>query len=125
MTARLRSLERYVACLRAQAALYPVAEDFAERWELAFEQGTPLPDTLEIVEAATRALVPILALEPLDGYLRRCAQARRVPDVQRIVMTVAHGYAESRFIGMNDETCWCPAREPLMQPFPSRSALSC
>ncbi len=114
MNGRLRTHERYLACLRAQVVLGPIAEEFAEAWERALERGDPLPDVLGLVEDATRASVPVISLAPLDGYLRRCAQARRVPDPDRVVMFIVHGYAESRMMGMNGETCGCPAREPLL-----------
>ncbi len=116
MTARLKTLERQLACLRAQAALGPVADDFAARWERAFEQSRPLPDVLDLVEAAVRIRVPIIDITSLDAYLRQCARAGRVPDSGRLVMAVVHGYAEARFIGMNGEACACPARQLLIKP---------
>ena len=116
MTARLKALERRLACLRAQVALYPVAENFAESWQQAQERGEALPDVLDLVEAAGRAAVPVLALAPVDAYLKRCAKMARVPDPQRMVMAIVHGYAESKLIGLYGETCTCPAREPLLKP---------
>ena len=116
MTARLKALERYLACLRAQAALYPVAENFATRWERAIAGGEPPPDVLDLVEAANRVAVPVLALAPVDAYLKRCARMERVPDPQRVVTAIVHGYAEAKLIGLYGETCTCPARERLMKP---------
>ena len=124
MTARLKTLERYLACLRAQAALGPVADDFTERWERALDQGWPLSDILEIVEAATRVSVPIIDLVPLNAYLKSCAKAGRVPDPLRVITAIVHGYAETRFIGLNGETCTCPARERLIKPLRSRGDAS-
>ena len=116
MTARLKSLERRLACLRAQAALYPVAENFAACWQQALEQDGPLPDVLDLVEAANRVAVPVLALAPVDAYLKRCARMGRVPDPQRVVTAIVHGYAEAKLIGLYGETCSCPMRERLLKP---------
>lgn len=120
MTARLKTLERYLACLRAQAALYPVAEDFADDWQYALEHGESLPDVLDLVEAAGRVAVPVLAVAPVDAYLKRCARAGSVPDPSRVVMAVVHGYAESKLLGLNGETCTCPLRERLIKPLRPR-----
>ena len=124
MTARLKALERYLACLRAQAALYPVAEDFADGWQQALERGDSLPEFLDLVEAAARVAVPVLAVAPIDAYLKQCARDSRIPDPNRIVTAIVHGYAEANLIGMNGETCTCPARERLMKPRPSRGDAS-
>lgn len=115
MTARLKALERRLACLRAQAALYPVAENFAGCWQDALERGGPLPDVLDLVEAAAGVSVPVLAVAPVNAYLKRCAKMARVPDPQRMVIAIVHGYAESRLIGLYGETCTCPARQPLLK----------
>ena len=116
MTARLKALERQLACLRAQAALYPVAEEFAGRWQDALDRGGPLPEILDLIEAVGQAAVPMLAVAPVDAYLKRCAKASHVPDPNRVVMAIVHGYAESRLIGLYGETCTCPARQPLLKP---------
>ncbi len=116
MTARLKALERRLACLRAQAALYPVVENFAERWQGALERGGPAPEILDLVEAATRVSVPIIDIVPLEAYLKGCARGGRVPDPLRVVTAIVHGYAETRFIGLNGETCSCPMRERLLKP---------
>ncbi len=119
MTARLKTLERRLACLRAQAALMPVAESFADCWQQALDQGGPPPDVLDLIEAAARVAVPVLAVAPVAAYLKRCAKMARVPDPQRIVMAVVHGYAEANLMGMNGETCACPARQLLLKPRPT------
>ncbi|MCY4581469.1 MAG: hypothetical protein OXE50_01525, partial [Chloroflexi bacterium] len=116
MTARLKALERYLACLRAQAALSPVVEKFVERWEQALERGGPAPDILALVEDATRVSVPIIDIVPLNSYLKHCAKVARVPDPGRVITAIVHGYAEMRFIGLNGETCTCPLRERLLKP---------
>lgn len=116
MTGRLKALERRLACLRAQAVLYPVAEEFAGRWYDAFDRGEPPPDTFDLIEAAGRVAVPVLTVAPVDAYLKRCAKAAHVPDPNRVVMAIVHGYAEARLIGLYGETCTCPARQPLLKP---------
>ena len=118
MTARLKGLERRLACLRAQVVLYPLAENFAEAWREALEQGGHLPETLDLIEAAGRVAVPVLAVAPIDAYLRQCARTQRVPDPNRMVTAVVHGYAEANLMGMNGETCACPARQPLLKKPP-------
>lgn len=115
MTARLKALERYVACLRAQAVLHPVVENFVECWQQALEQGGPLPEILDLVEAAGRVAVPVLAVAPVRAYLNQCARTARVPDPNRIVTAIVHGYAEANLMGLNGETCTCPARELLLK----------
>ena len=118
MTARLKGLERRLACLRAQVVLHPIAEDFAESWQQALERGGALPDVLDLVETAGRAAVPVLSLVPIDAYLKQCARTQRVPDPNRMVTAVVHGYAEANLMGMNGETCACPARQPLLKKPP-------
>ena len=115
MTARLKGLERRLACLRAQVVLHPIAEDFAESWQQALERGEALPDVLDLVETAGRAAVPVLSLVPIDAYLKQCARSGRAPDPNRMVTAVVHGFAEANLMGMNGETCTCPARRPLLK----------
>ncbi len=117
----VRSLHRYYACLVAQAALEPVADDNAERWEAAMEQGGPLPDLGDLFLAVTSAGVPILSPLPIAGYLRQCMRDRRVPDPQRIVQAIAHAQAELD-PGNMFKTCSCPGRRPLIG-LPSRPPL--
>ena len=114
MTAAVGALERYLVCQLAQVALLPIAVDFAERWSVALEAGAPLPDVLEIVEAAAQEDVPILTIASVDIYLRGCAKGRRVPDPARVVTAIVHGYAEMRLA--EGRTCRCPARQPLGEP---------
>ena len=97
-----------------QVALLPIAVDFAERWSAALETGAPLPDLLEIVEAAAEEDVPILTIASVEPYVRGCAKDGRVPDPARVVTAIVHGYAEVRMaVG---RTCRCPARQPLTEP---------
>ena len=113
MATGIDAIERYLVCQLAQVTLYPIAEDYAERWRVAMETGAPLPDMLEIIEAAAEEDVPILTIASLDPYLRQCARSGRVPDPARIVTAIVHGFAEVRFaLG---RTCRCPARQPLME----------
>ncbi len=110
----VRSLHRYYACLVAQAALEPVADDYAERWEVAIEQGEPPPDLEDLFLAATSAGVPILSPLPIAGYLRQCARDQGVPAPERIVQAIAHAQAELDISNM-DKTCRCPGRRPLIE----------
>ena len=105
------ALERYLVCQLAQVALIPIVQDYVDRWRDAMENGSPLPDMLEIVEAAAEQDVPILTIASVDPYLRGCARHGRVPDAARVVTAIVHGFAEVRFA--QDKTCRCPARQPL------------
>ncbi len=107
----LDALERYLVCQLAQVTLVPIVRDYVDRWRDAMESGSPLPDVLEIVEAATEQDVPILTIASVDPYLRGCARHGRVPDPARVVTAIVHGFAEVRFA--QDRTCRCPARQPL------------
>ena len=111
--AAIDAVERYLVCQLAQVVLQPIAEDFAERWDAALETGTPLPDMLEIIEAAAEDDVPFLTVASLDPYLRQGARTKRVPDPARIVTAIVHGFAEVRLA--QGKTCHCPARQPLME----------
>ena len=105
------ALERYLVCQLAQVTLIPIVQDYVDRWRDATENGSPLPDMLEIVEAAAEQDVPILTIASVDPYLRGCARHGRVPDPARVVTAIVHGFAEVRFA--QDRTCRCPARQPL------------
>ena len=108
------ALERYLVCQLAQVTLVPIVQDYVDRWRDAMESGAPLPDVLEIVEAAAAEDVPILTIASLDPYLRGCARRGRVPDPARVVTAIVHGFAEVRFA--QGRTCRCPARQPLEEP---------
>ncbi len=114
MRSALRSLHRYYACLAAQAALEPVADDFVEQWEVAIEQGEPPPDLPDLFLAVASAGVPILSPLPIASYLRECARDQRVPNPLRIIQAIAHAHAELDLSNM-DQTCRCPARRPLIE----------
>ncbi len=115
----LDALERYLVCQLAQVTLYPIVEDYVDRWRDAMENGNPLPDVLDIVEAAAEEDVPILTIASVDPYLRGCAKDGRIPDPARVVTAIVHGFAEVRFA--MDRNCRCPARQQLGEPrlFPS------
>lgn len=105
------ALERYLVCQLAQVTLVPIVQDYVDRWRDAMESGSPLPDMLDIVEAAAEEDVPILTVASVDPYLRQCARTGRVPDPARVVTAIVHGFAEVRFA--QDRICRCPARQPL------------
>ena len=111
MPSGMDALERYLVCQLAQVTLFPIVEDYVERWREALESGGALPDVLEIVEAAAAEDVPILTIASVDPYLRHYARERRIPDPARVVTAIVHGYAEVRFSGRT--TCGCPARQSL------------
>ena len=73
------ALERYLVCQLAQVNLFPIVEDYVDRWRDAMENGGPLPDVLDIVEAAAAQDVPILTIASVDPYLRGCAKQRTHP----------------------------------------------
>ena len=108
------ALERYLVCQLAQVNIFPIVEDYVDRWRDAMENGGPLPDVLDIVEAAAAQDVPILTIASVDPYLRYCAKQRRVPDPARVVTAIVHGFAEVRFPGR--KVCGCPARQSLEEP---------
>ena len=60
------TLERYLVCQLAQVTLYPIVEDYVDRWRDAMEAGGELPDMLDIVEAAAAEDVPILTIASLQ-----------------------------------------------------------
>ncbi len=111
MPSGIDALERYLVCQLAQVTLVPIVQDYVDRWREAMESGGPLPDMLEIVEAAAERDVPILTLASVDPYLRGCARGARVPDPARVVTAIVHGFAEVRFPGR--KVCGCPARQSL------------
>ncbi len=111
------SMERYLVCLLAQVTLYPIAEDYVNRWLDARDDGRPLPDVLELVEAAAEEDIPVLTIAALEPYLRQCARSDRVPEPARIVTAIVHGFAEVRFAF--GKTCSCPARQPLVADGPN------
>ena len=114
MRGATRGLERYYGCLLAQAALDPIALDYVLRWMDAVERGEYPPDYAELFEAAGAARVPVLSPVPVDAYLRQCFKTGRIPDEARIVMAIAHAYAEGDLMKVG-QTCRCPARRPLFQ----------
>ena len=118
MRSALRSLHRHYACLVAQAALGPVADDYVECWEAALERGEPPPDLPDLFLAVASAGVPILSHLLVAAYLRACAEDGRVPEPRRIVQAIAHAYAELDIRNL-DKTCRCPAGRPLIA-LPSR-----
>ena len=105
------AVERYLVCQLAQVNLFPIVEDYVDRWREAMENGDPVPDVLEIVAAATAQDVPILTIASVDPYLRHCAKTKRIPDPARVVTAIVHGFAEVRFPGR--KVCGCPARQSL------------
>ena len=122
MKSSLRSMERYLGCLAVQATLRPIADDYVDRWAAAAGRGDPLPDVAELFEAAGAVNVPVLSPVPIDAYLRQCAKTGRTPDPARIVLAIAHAWAEGDLLNLG-KTCRCPARRPLFQPPRSLSPL--
>lgn len=112
MPSGMDALERYLVCQLAQVALWPIAEDYVDRWCDAVEAGDPLPDMLDIIKAAADQSVPILTIASLEPYLRQCARSSQTPDPARIVTSIVHGFAEVRF---TQGVCRCPARQPLRE----------
>ena len=112
------AVERYLVCQLAQVTLYPIAEDYVDRWRAAMESGNALPDMPEIIEAAAEEGVPILTIASLEPYLRQCAKSSRAPDPARIVTAIVHGFAEVRFaLG---KTCRCPPASRSWKPASSQ-----
>ncbi|MYA50485.1 MAG: hypothetical protein F4185_04350 [Chloroflexi bacterium] len=114
MRTSARGLERYYGCLLAQAALQPIAEQYVVRWMDAVERGGYPPDVAELFEAAAAERVPVLSPAPVVSYLRQCFKTGRVPDETRIVLAIAHAYAEGDLMNL-DRTCRCPARRPVFR----------
>ena len=115
MRSAVRAMERYLGCLAVQAKLGPIADDYADRWAAALERGEPPPDVADLFEAVGAAGIPVLSPVPVDAYLRQCAKTGRVPDPRRIVLAIAHAWAEVDLMNVG-KTCRCPARRPLLQP---------
>jgi hypothetical protein len=113
MRTLLRTIERQIACQRAQVILTPIAEAFAQRWEVALASGTPIPTDLDILFESTSHGVAPLAPNPVLHYLGRCRRDNLAPDPQRIVLAIVHGYAETH-ITTTGKTCRCLARIPLV-----------
>ena len=119
MIAAVRRLERAYPCHRAQAALQPIAEAYAGRWQRALERSLPLPDVFDLIQAAVADRVPILAAGPLLSYIDRCAQDRRVPEPHRIVLNFVHGYILTRHPFKAKCRCHAPLALPSPQPQPT------
>ena len=115
MRSAVKAMERYLGCLAVQARLSPIAGDYVDRWAGAVERGERPPDVAELFEAAGAVSVPVLSPVPVDAYLRQCAKTGRVPDPNRIVLVIAHAWAEGDLMNLG-KTCRCPARRPLFQP---------
>ncbi|MDE2837703.1 MAG: hypothetical protein OXL97_09400 [Chloroflexota bacterium] len=115
MRSNVRAIERYLGCLAMQARLRPIAEDYVDRWADATERGDYPPDVADLFEAAGAVSVPVLSPVPVHAYLRQCARTGRVPDADRIVLAIAHAWAEGDLMNLG-KTCRCPARRPLFQP---------
>ena len=116
------ALERYLVCQLAQVTLIPIVQDYVDRWRDAMENGSPLPDMLEIVEAAAEQDVPILTIASVDPYLRGCARHGRVPDPARVVTAIVHGFAEGALCSGQDlplprpPTAWRGPHPPFRTP---------
>ena len=115
MRSAIRAMERYLGCLAVQAKISPIADDYVEHWAVAVERGERPPDVACLFEAVGAAGVPVLSPVPVDAYLRQCARTGRIPDANRVVMAIAHAYAEGDLLNFG-KTCHCPARRPLFQP---------
>ena len=122
MRSAVRPLERRLACLVAQSALAPIANDYVDRWRGAVEQGGPPPDVFELVRDATAQRVPILNISALVSHIEQCADNDRVPDSRRIIQAIVHGYAQRDYFTNHDKTCRCPARMPLIIDYPPDDA---
>ena len=109
MLTRLHPLERQLACQRAQIIVEPIAEAFAETWQQALDDDDPLPDELDLVRAAVAQGVPVLAPISVFSYLRQCEKDRRVLDIDRLIETIVHGFAEIR---QRDHNCSRVSRLP-------------
>ena len=114
MRSNVRALERYLGCIAAQARLQPIAEDYFDRWVDAVESGRRLPDLMDLFMASAAVRVPILNPGALTSYLQWCATTGDLPDPERIVLAIAHAYAESNPFENMEKTCHCPARRPLV-----------
>ena len=112
MTTALAGLENSLACLIAQAALEPIVNDYVERWRRCMERRAPVTTPNELIADAEAEGVPILTTGPLWSYLYQCADDYRLPDPERIIMSIVHGFAEDNFVF---GTCPCPARKPLIE----------
>ena len=105
----LRSLERQLVCQRAQIRTAAVASDYLDCWEIALSNGEPTPDPFDFLRAVARVGVPILRGNPVVSYLERCADDQTLPEINRIVEAVVHGFALTRLAHAN-KPCRCPAR---------------
>ena len=114
MKDRVRALDRYLGCLSAQSKLEPIAEDYMERWIDAVESGSPPPDLTVLFRASAAVHVPILNPGPITSYLRNCERTGEIPDSERIVLAIAHAYAEGNPFENMEKTCHCPAKRPLV-----------
>jgi hypothetical protein len=111
MMHRLRTIERQLACQRAQVTVMPIAETFVDAWEHALDQTIALPDELDLIHAVVKAGVPVLVATPLLSYLDACRKYRGIPEPGRITLAIVHGYAETRFPPL--DRCHCLANRPI------------
>lgn len=113
MMSRIRSLERQLACQRAQVIVSPIAEDFVEAWELSLEAGKPPADTLELIQVVVAKGIAVLAAGPLVTYLDRCRLDGEVPTPEYIVEAIVHGYALSKRVIQKPCRCLIPQTPSL------------
>ena len=111
MTYSLKSADNVLFCLASQITLGPIVHDYIESWKQCIALGKPFIDPEELAAIAEAAGVPVLTDVPLYAYLDQCIDDRRIPDPDRIIMAIVHGYAEESF---NTGSCPCPARKPLI-----------
>ena len=109
---RLRTMERQLACQRAQVIITPIAEDFAEAWEQAFNENLRPPDAIDFFRVIAKAGVATIVATPLVSYLDGCLSDRRIPDPGRVVVAIVHGFSETRFPPR--ERCRCIAHRRLV-----------
>ena len=116
MRDRLRTLERQLACQRAQVLAQRAAEEYVEAFERALNDGIDTPDERDLVQATVALGVLPLRPGPILNHVRQCRQDHRAPNIELLVQLVVHGFARGRF--RPNQRCACLARRPLA-PFAS------
>ena len=110
----LRRIERTLVCQRAQAVALPLAVDFVAAVGIRPLAGTsPPPTRIDFVLAVARADIPVIRSNPVLHYMEQCEKDKRVPDGDRMVMALVHGFARSRLSSIG-KRCRCPVRRLLV-----------
>ena len=114
MNQRLRALERLLVCQRDQVLLAPLVESFVDAWQQALAQAIEPPKGIDLLRRAAVLGVRPLAATPVVAHVDECQREGTIPDPQRLIEAIVHGFSEMHLAGA--QPCHCIAKRPLSQP---------